>query len=429
MKIRIKQLPYEKVLSLPRPVHHPPRRPWWILRKVIRLVSLPDLWKTHFTFEKHRMDEIGHGPWLVLMNHSSFIDLEIAHKLLARRPFCIVATSDGFIGKEWLMRSIGCIPTRKFVTSPELIDDMRHALGKLKCSVLLFPEASYSFDGRATPLPRRLGILLKRLNVPVVSITTSGAFTLNPLYNNLQKRKVRVSATMRGLLTKDEILSKSVQELDDILDEAFSFDHFAWQKENSIHIDEPFRADGLHRILYKCAACGTEGKTEGKGTTLTCHACGKRYQLTTLGELQAENGKTEFTHIPHWYEWQRREVRRELEENRYELDIPVDIAMMADYKAIYKVGSGRLQHGKNGFVLDGCDGKLHYTQPPLASYGLYSDYYWYELGDIICIGNQEYLYYCFPKDGTAVAKTRLAAEELYKMSLAARRKAAAGTVT
>ena len=90
--------------------------------------------------------------------------------------------------------------------------------------------------------------------------------------------------------------------------------------------------------------------------------------------------------------------------------------MMVDYKAIYMVGSGKLIHDENGFHLTGCNGKLDYTQGPLACYSLYSDYYWYELGDMICIGNQDALYYCFPKgSGDVVAKTRLAAEELYKL--------------
>ena len=39
-----------------------------------------------------------------------------------------------------------------------------------------------------------------------------------------------------------------------------------------------------------------------------------------------------------------------------------------------------------------------------------------EIGDMICIGNSQVLYYCFPTEGKdVVAKTRLAAEELYKL--------------
>ena len=111
----------------------------------------------------------------------------------------------------------------------------------------------------------------------------------------------------------------------------------------------------------------------------------------------------------------REQVRRELEDGTYKLDIDVDIAMMVDFKAIYKVGQGHLTHDREGFTLTGCGGKLRYTQKPTASYGLYADYYWYEIADTICIGDNRCLYYCFPKAGYPVAKTRLAAEELYKL--------------
>ena len=95
---------------------------------------------------------------------------------------------------------------------------------------------------------------------------------------------------------------------------------------------------------------------------------------------------------------------------------------MTNMKAIYRVGEGRLVHDASGFTLDGCGGKLHYEQSPVASYGLYADYFWYEIGDMICIGSGDILYYCFPRNGDVpVAKTRLAAEELYKINRAARR--------
>ena len=40
----------------------------------------------------------------------------------------------------------------------------------------MYPEASYSFDGTATPLPDSLGKCVKLLNIPVVMIKTYGAF-------------------------------------------------------------------------------------------------------------------------------------------------------------------------------------------------------------------------------------------------------------
>ncbi len=415
MKIRTVQSTYDKVRALPKAPHRKPRKPSILLHTVIRLASVPDLLATHFRYTCEGMDKVKKQPCLILMNHSSFIDLEIVSKIFYPRPYGIVCTSDGFVGKNWLMRGIGCIPTQKFVSDVSLIRDMEYMLKTNKASVLMYPEASYSFDGTATPLPRKMGVLLKKLGVPVVTVNTYGAFARDPLYNCLQKRRVRVSAHVKCLFTPEDLKEKSVAELDSALNDAFSFDNFAWQQKNGILIQEKFRADGLHRILYKCAHCGTEGKTEGKGTVLTCHACGKRWTLTEEGYLQAENGETEFPHIPDWYAWQRREVRKELESGTYLLDSPVDIGILVDTKAVHMVGSGRLQHTVEGFTLTGCDGALQYAQGPLTCYSLYSDYYWYEIGDVICIGNLDALYYCFPKDGTPVAKARLATEELYKM--------------
>ena len=425
MKIKTKPLPYEQVLALPRPAHREPRRPSLLFRSLMRALGAPDLKDAGFSYTTEGMDKPGEEPCLILMNHSSFIDLEIVSAIFYPKPCCIVCTSDGFVGKEGLMRRLGCIPTNKFVSDLQLMADMQHALREERCSVLLFPEASYSFDGTATPLPRRMGLMLKRLDVPVVSILTEGAFARDPLYNCLQKRKVPVSAKVRCLFTREELRQKSVDELDAALDELFSFDNFRRQRELGLEIREPFRADGLHRILYKCASCGAEGQMEGKGTRLRCHACGKEYELEPLGNLRALTGETEFPHIPDWYAWERAQVRQELEEGRYLLDVPVKIGMLVDFKAIYLVGEGRLRQNAEGFLLTGCEGKLRFERPAKLNYSLYADYFWYELGDIICIGDRETQYYCFPEPGVPVAKARLATEENYKLLRGKRRKTVA----
>ncbi len=416
MKTKTKQLTYDEVMALPREPRQKPRKPGMLFRTLMRVLGTPDLMATHFTYTTERMEEAGKGPWLVLMNHSAFIDLEIASRILYPMPYCIVCTSDGFVGKDGLMRSLGCIPTEKFVSDVSLIRDMIYAVKKLNVSVLMYPEASYSFDGTATPLPEGIGALAKKLGVPVVMIKTEGAFARDPLYNCLQKRKVKVSAVLKCLVTAEELEKKSAGEVDALLKEAFTFDNFRWQQENNIRIAEPFRADGLNRVLYKCPCCNAEGFMEGRGTSLSCTSCGAQWELTELGQLEAVSGEGKFTHVPDWYAWERKCVRKEIEEGTYRLDIPVKISMLVDTKCLYNVGEGRLVHDCTGFHLTGCDGKLDYRHAPLSSYSLYSDYFWYELGDMICIGDRKALYYCFPQcKGDVVVKTRLAAEELYKI--------------
>lgn len=419
MKIKVKEMSYDDVIAIAKPSHKKPLRPAGALKMLIKTISDSQL-KGAILTQSDEVKEIGKDePVLYLMNHSSFVDLMIASKMIYPRDYHIVCTSDGFVGKEGLMRRIGCIPTRKFVTDVNLVKDIVYAVKKLGDSVLMYPEASYSFDGTATPLPKELGKLVKMLGIHVVMIKTSGAFLRDPLYNCLQVRNVELSASASVLFTPDTLREKSVDEINSELKAAFIFDYFKEQQENHICVNEPFRADGLNRVLYKCPHCGSEEHMEGKGTVITCNNCGVSYELTEYGKLECKSEGTEgkFDHVPDWYAWERSCVREELEQGTYCLDVPVDIVMMVDYKSVYRVGQGWLSHGNDGFKLTGCDGKLNYVQSPKASYSLYADYYWYEIADVICIGNMDVLYYCFPNcNRDVVAKTRLAAEELYKMS-------------
>lgn len=415
MKIKTKQATYRQILDLPKPPHKRPLRPSFLLATVVRIASIPSLLSTRFRVKRLNMQRAGKGPWLVLMNHSCFLDLKIASKILYPKPYGIVCTTDALVGKRLLMRLLGCIPTQKFVSDLSLIRDMMHLLHHKRVSVLMYPEAGYTFDGRSVPLPRKMGVLLKKLNVPVVMITTRGAFQRDPLYNGLQLRKVHVSATVECLLTPEEIAEHSVEELDEVLQNAFSFDQFRWQRENGVIVDESFRADGLERILYRCPHCNSEGTLKGKGTEIACSHCGIRYELTELGSLACKNGDGIFDHVPSWYDWQRQCVRAQIEQGDYRLDTAVKIGVMSDDKALYMIGDGRLVHDDTGFTLTG-DG-WSYTQPVTASHTVNSDFFWYEIGDVIGIGDRQRLYYCFPTDAdVSVTKVRLAAEEMYKIA-------------
>ncbi len=424
MKINAKKMPFDEVQKLPKLKHRTPRKPSAFLAAVVRVAVEPTLRKIKFSYTEERMELVGKDePCLILMNHSSFTDMKLAYGIFYPRKLGIVTSVDamsGILGK--LMRFLGCTPTHKYITDVSLLKDIEYMLRVNKSSVLMYPEAGYSFDGRSTALPKKMGVLMKRLGVPVVTVITEGAFARDPLYNMLQIRDVKVGAKVKCIATAEEIKEKSVAELDALLAEEFSFDNFAWQRDNKIVIDEPFRADGLHRILYKCPNCGAENQTEGKGTAISCKACGKKWEMDEFGQLSAVSGETEFSHIPDWYDWERECVRKEIEKGEYLLDTEVDIAVQVNLDGVCMIGTGKLVHNSEGFTLKSDDGKLDYSQSALASYTIYSDYYWYERGDVIGIGDTEYSYFCIVKDNVSVTKARLAAEEIYKIAKANRRK-------
>ena len=221
---------YEQVLREIPYEHKSPMKQSAFLRFLLGFLSF--FWMLFQGFEctKIGMEKLKKGePCLILMNHSSFIDLGMIARLFWDRPYQIVCTLDGFVGKSWLMRHLGCIPTKKFMTDMVLVRDLIFATKKLESSIVMYPEASYSFDGTATELPESMGKCLKLLQVPVIMVRSYGAFSRDPLYNGLQIRKVRISAEMEYLLSPEEIREKTVDELNAVLKEQFSFDHFKWQ--------------------------------------------------------------------------------------------------------------------------------------------------------------------------------------------------------
>ena len=98
MRIKTVPLSYEEVLALPKSKRPKPKRPGFLLRSLVRLLSASDLKKVHFSYRSLGMEQLKSSePCLTLMTHSSFIDLKIASRIFYPRPLSIVCTSDGFV--------------------------------------------------------------------------------------------------------------------------------------------------------------------------------------------------------------------------------------------------------------------------------------------------------------------------------------------
>lgn len=418
-KLKHYECTYDELMKIEPTPHILPKKPNLFWRSLAWGLSVPALRGVNFKLEKAGMEKLPNDePALILMNHSNFLDFEIAMHALWPRKFNIVTTFDAFIGKEWPLRGVGCIPTRKFTTDFTLIKDIKYCLKTLKTSVLMYPEADYSYGGRAHTLPSSLAGLIKMLGVPICMLETYGGFINDPIYNNLHNRKSDVSAELRYVLSPEQIRGMSVEEIDAEIRREFSYDGFRWQQENKVVIDTPDRADGLHKMLYKCPHCQTEFEMEGKGIHLTCHACGKSWELTELGFMRACEGKTEFEHIPDWYDWERQCVHQEILDGKYGFDAPVDIYAMVDTKGLYKIGNGRISHDIDGMRITGCNGKLDFYKKSISMYAVGAALHWYDIGDGICIGDNSITYLAAPTskyEQNKVMKVRLASEEIYKI--------------
>lgn len=395
----------------------PPVRTKWYLRPLTWLLSAPDVWKHHAIIRRIGMEDVK-PPYVLLCNHNAFMDFKVATMAIFPHRANYVVAIDGFIGREKLLRDVGCICKRKFTNDVTLIRQLRQVVDNGDIAVI-YPEARYSLCGTTAVLPASLGKLCRLLKVPVVTLICHGHHVNSPFWNLHDRGVSPTEAELRLLLTPDELRELPVDEINRRIVEAFQYDDFAWQRERRIATPYAGRAEGLHKVLYQCPACGVEFHMSSQGAQLRCEACGKSWTMSEYGELSADEGETEFSHIPDWYEWERENVRREVEAGTYSSGpLPVRVDSLPNAKRFLPLGEGTMVHDMDGFTVRGQDAggqPFEMLKPVPSLYSCHIEYeYLGKFGDCVDLNTLEDTWYIYPHDAPfSVTKMALATEELY----------------
>ncbi len=387
----------------------------WYLRALIRLLTLPAVLLHSTKIEREGMDGVK-PPYLLLCNHNAFYDFFVASVATFPHRVNYVVAIDGYIGREWLMRKVGCICKRKFTNDLMLVRQLKRVVEHGDIASV-YPEARYSLCGTTAVLPESLGKLCKLLNVPVVTLITHGHHIDSPFWN-LKKRGNRTEAKLSLLLTKEELKALSLEAVNAMLRDAFSYDDFAWQRENKVRVCMKTRAEGLHKVLYQCPKCKAEYRMGSENDELFCEACGKRWKMGEYGELAAVSGETEFSHIPDWYEWERTNVAAEVAAGTYRFEGDVHVDSLPNAKGYVRLGKGKLLHDMTGFTLEGAyEGEPyagHWAADTLYSCHIEYDYLG-KYGDCVDLNTLSDTLYIYPEGKYfSVTKLALATEELYR---------------
>ena len=386
------------------------------LKWLIWLLSMPAVWAHKNQLEKINMKGIK-PPYLLLCNHNAFMDFKVATKAIFPHSANYVVAIDGFWKREWLLRFIGCICKRKFTNDISLVRQLKTVIDRGNIAAI-YPEARYSLCGTTAVLPSSLGKLVKLLKVPVVTLICHGHHVNSPFWNLPDRKVIPTQATMKCLYTADQVQKLDYKEILAGIEKEFQYDDFKWQKENGIKITYPQRAKGLHKVLYKCPSCFTEYKMSSAGTTLKCNCCGKEWEMTELGELAAKNGQTEFSHIPDWYEWERAQVRKEVEAGTYGITCRAQVDALPNADRYIDIGMATLTHDMNGFTLTGeYEGKTYTVKiDAVSQYSVHIEYeYLGKKGDCVDLNTINDTLYVYPEGSDfSVTKMALATEELYK---------------
>ncbi|MBP5255430.1 MAG: 1-acyl-sn-glycerol-3-phosphate acyltransferase, partial [Clostridia bacterium] len=261
-----------------------PRKTPGILMPLIRVLSVPDVKKHGGVLRDLRPAGLK-APYILLSNHNAFMDFKVMTSAIWPQKANYIVAIDGFLGREKLLRDIGCICKRKFTSDILLVRQIKRSLDMGNVCVI-FPEARYSLCGTTAVLPESLGMLCKMMKVPVVMLSCHGHHINSPFWDSSHDRGVNpIEASIGVLFTPEELAEKSADEINARLVGAFQYDDFAWQKENGVRVTYPKRAEGLHNVLYQGPECGAENRMGSENDRLFCRACHASWRMTELGEL------------------------------------------------------------------------------------------------------------------------------------------------
>ena len=359
-------------------------------------------------------------PYILLCNHNAFFDFYIMSKAIAPHRGIFPAAVDDYIARERELRKLGTIPKRKYTADISILRNCRQVL-KEGMIFGIYAEARYSLCGVTEVIPDAIAQLCKYSKVPVVVFNCKGHHLYDPFWGNHHKRWVKhIEATMTCAYTPEQLKTASLEEINEKVHELLYNDDFRWQSEKRVKVTYKKRAEGLHKVLYQCPHCVTEYKMNSKDDTVYCEHCGKKWKLNIYGELEAQEGETEFKFPTDWYKWEREQVKKEILAGDYKLECKCYVNDLPNSKGFVRLGNGTLVHDMTGFHVNGkrdYDGEEFRMDIDAASqYAVHVEYD-YRFGgfkDCIDLNTLDDTWYVFPTDCEfSLTKISLATEEIY----------------
>lgn len=300
------------------------------------------------TYDDTSLDNI-EGPFVLLSNHPSFYDVYFACTKMYPKRAAFILNRYYFRNKfmRFIFNQIGTIPKKLF--SPDF-ETIRRTLKTIKSGFPIFmcPEGRLGLDGTNYYSTKETGKFIKQLKLPIVIININGAYISKPKWRKHRiKSKVYVKVTK--MLTKEEVLALSVEEINDIINQGISYNEFDYIKENNLTFKDKKKAEGLENVLYRCPKCNQEYTLSSKGNTISC-SCG--FNLTIKEDYHFEDNEYGLTNIHDWYELIKQEERKHLDNINLECEVKVK-KFNIDNKKLDEKGSGICKLDNDKFTFEG----------------------------------------------------------------------------
>lgn len=296
-------------------------------------------------------------PYIVLSSHPSKPDFVYACMSIEPVAPNIVANRYYFnipiLYKQFA--KLGVIPKKLFTADAQSIKDMMKVI-KNDGVVVMMPEGRLSIDGTNKEMPKGLGKLIKKLNVPVVLTLPHGAYLTGAKWMKT-KRRGRIDVENKLLFTPEQLAEMSPDQIDEHIVESIKYDDFEWNKTAQVSYKGKNLLKGIEGILYMCPHCHKEFGLVGHHNKITCKHCGavthmdNRYNFVNPPSESIQN-------IRDWYNYQVNVERQKIQNSDILLKTEVKTKTFNDYgKGFRSLGKGICTLTSAGLTFEAKDGQ------------------------------------------------------------------------
>ena len=301
------------------------------------------------------------GPCFVIFNHLSRLDhLYVCGATYPRKTNMLAGYCEFYRKKFSFIFGLNkVIPKKNYTPDKVSISAINQVLKKGGC-VTFAPEGLASNYGGNKPIVPGTSKLFKCFKVPVYLCYLEGQYLQNTKVC-LDERYGETYATMSLLFSKEDVSKLSVEEMDDIINEKFRRNEYAWNKEKKIKWETGGRiCNRLEDFCYKCPKCGKEFTLIGEGDKITCSNCGNGATMDDYYQFHPYNGAVIPDSPFDWVEWERHELIKEIRQNPdyyFEDDCKIgnldEYKLVGDNKTSFIVGEGKIRLDHKGFHYSG----------------------------------------------------------------------------
>lgn len=287
-----------------------------IAQYIFYTIFRPFMWLYFVVFQHVRFKRNGYkipkGPIVILSNHHSNWDGIWLNAMFKTRIIHFIVHDEMFKNKALSFVSGTLLGEIKRGPNHQDVGPVKEMfkLRKQGKTIGIFPEGDIHMFGRTLPIAPSIAKLVKKLNVPVVCLSLTGA--------HLRATRVakyayhsHITYNVKDVIMPEDLANMSVEEVHTRIVNDISVDEMKWQRKAKIKQYGKKRAEWLELGLFCCPKCHKMETMKSHNNHFYCKECGFDAKLNKYSFFES-NFPMEFDCTSLWDDWQLEQLKQYL---------------------------------------------------------------------------------------------------------------------